>query len=36
MRAKDFGVRVVTGIDSIKTSETWMDGFEVMPMQETA
>jgi adenosylhomocysteinase len=37
MRAKGLGARVVvTEIDPIKASEAWMDGFEVMPMQEAA
>jgi adenosylhomocysteinase len=35
MRAKGLGARVVvTEIDSVKASEAWMDGFEVMPMRE--
>ena len=37
MRAKGLGARVVvTEIDPVKASEAWMDGFEVMPMQEAA
>ncbi|MTI59388.1 MAG: adenosylhomocysteinase [Firmicutes bacterium] len=37
MRAKGLGGRViVTEVDPIKASEAWMDGFQVMPMQEAA
>lgn len=37
MRAKGLGARVIIcDIDPIKASEAWMDGFEVMPVQEAA
>lgn len=37
MRAKGLGGRViVTEVDPIKASEAWMDGFQVMSMQEAA
>lgn len=37
LRAKGLGARVIVcEIDSIKANEAWMDGFEVMPMQEAA
>ena len=35
MRAKGFGAKViVTEIDPIKAAEAWMDGYEVMPMDD--
>lgn len=37
MRAKGLGARVIIcEVDPIKASEAWMDGFEVMPVQEAA
>lgn len=37
MRAKGLGARVIIcDVDPIKASEAWMDGFEVMPVQEAA
>jgi len=37
MRAKGFGARVVvTEIDPVKAAEAWMDGYEVMPMDEAS
>jgi len=37
LRAKGLGARViVTEINPIKANEAWMDGFEVMPMNEAA
>ncbi|MFW6381376.1 MAG: adenosylhomocysteinase [Bacillota bacterium] len=37
MRARGLGGRViVTEVDSIKASEAWMDGFQVMPIEEAA
>ena len=35
LRAKGFGAKViVTEIDPVKAAEAWMDGYEVMPMDE--
>lgn len=37
MRAKGMGARVVvTEVDPVKAIEAWMDGFQVMPMEEAA
>lgn len=37
MRAKGLGAKViVTEIDPIRANEAWMDGFEVMPMDDAA